>query len=184
MAIALHRAQHACAGIATAGFLIYVADAVTGKRIPSVKLEFFGYHQDRIKKPKTPRKYNILSKFLTKTTGKDGTLILKDKELSGDYQWMIMLFFSGRAFGARLSLIPISISRLYRGIYKGKMPLAGGENAIFFAPAADITVNFKGNAFARTQKRDFSRLAGKTVYSKGKMPLKSGKLGSRPLRFR
>ena len=70
------------------GELYYVADAVTGKVIPSTKIEFFGYKIVHRKKPGLLKKYDILSKRITKTTGKDGTLLIKNGELPNTYQWM------------------------------------------------------------------------------------------------
>ena len=88
-----------------------------------------------------------------------------------------MLIFFWRAFGARLSLIPISISRLYRGIYKGKMLLTGGENAIFFAPAAGKQCNFqKVKCLKKEAKNRFFRACGgQTVHLKGEIPLAGAK---------
>ena len=71
------------------GSLYYLTDAITGQPIPSANLEFFGYQQQRLKKPGKDRRYNILIKRLTKTTAKDGTLLLKPSELDRKYQWMI-----------------------------------------------------------------------------------------------
>ena len=70
------------------GELFYVADAVTGKAVPSTKIEFFGYKTVRRKKPGLLKKYDILSKRITKTTGEDGTLFVKNGDLSEKYQWM------------------------------------------------------------------------------------------------
>ena len=87
-------------------------------------------------------------------------------------------FFLGAPSARDLSLIPISISRLYRGIYKGKMPLAGGENAIFFRACGGQTVHFlKGKMpIAGGENAIFFAPAAETVHFKnGKMPLAGGK---------
>ena len=63
------------------GELFYIADAVTGKPIPSAKVEFFGYDIVHRKKPGLLKKYDILTQRITKTTGQDGTLFVKNGEL-------------------------------------------------------------------------------------------------------
>lgn len=71
------------------GELFYVADAVTGKPVASAKVEFFGYDTVRREKPGLLKKHDFISKRLTKTTDKDGTLFIKNDELSNKYRWMI-----------------------------------------------------------------------------------------------
>ena len=52
-----------------------------------------------------------------------------------------------RIFGRGFLFFSENFSRLRRAnsaFFKGKMPLVGRETAIFFAPAAGKTVDFKG----------------------------------------
>ncbi|MGB1260819.1 MAG: MG2 domain-containing protein, partial [Akkermansiaceae bacterium] len=70
------------------GELHYLADARTGKAIANAEVEIFGYYQKRRKKPGIVRKYDIFTKRVTKTTGADGTFIIKNGELDSNYQWM------------------------------------------------------------------------------------------------
>ncbi len=71
------------------GILFYVADSITGTAIPASQLEFFGYHQVRREQPGLLRKYDVLTKRVTKTTGNDGTLLVKNGELDSNFRWMI-----------------------------------------------------------------------------------------------
>ncbi len=71
------------------GELYYVADAITGKGISNVNVEFFGYRQTYRKKNNLLRKHDFFTKRFAKKTGEDGTLIIKNGELSSDFQWMV-----------------------------------------------------------------------------------------------
>lgn len=71
------------------GTLYYLCDATTGTPLPSASFEFFGYQQKYLKKPGLLRKYNILTKRIQKTSGKDGTLLIPASEMPSSYRWMI-----------------------------------------------------------------------------------------------
>ncbi len=58
----------------------YVADAVTGKPLAGVKLDFFGYRQNRV--PGT-RTYNITTKSFSTTTDKDGQVFPGARQTAG-----------------------------------------------------------------------------------------------------
>ncbi|MCP5534803.1 MAG: alpha-2-macroglobulin [Akkermansiaceae bacterium] len=71
------------------GELYYLAEAITGKPIPNARFEFFGFDIQHRKNPGLLKKYDILTKRVTKTSAKDGTLFIKNNELPNNYQWMI-----------------------------------------------------------------------------------------------
>ncbi len=70
------------------GKLFYVADALTGKPVASAKIEFFGYEVVRREKPGLLKKHDFISKRVTKTTGKNGSLLIKNEELNNKFRWM------------------------------------------------------------------------------------------------
>ncbi|MBK1832173.1 hypothetical protein JIN77_15655 [Verrucomicrobiaceae bacterium R5-34] len=70
------------------GELYYVADAITGKAIAGAKIELFGYYQQYRKENNRLRRYDVHTKRAERTTGDDGTVIIKNEELSTQYQWM------------------------------------------------------------------------------------------------
>jgi uncharacterized protein YfaS (alpha-2-macroglobulin family) len=65
----------------------YVADAITGKPIPDVTLDYFGYRQIQVQ-PFKPN-YRVETAGFTKTTDQDGQIFLDDKSQSNQYQWLI-----------------------------------------------------------------------------------------------
>ncbi|BDS06872.1 alpha-2-macroglobulin [Oceaniferula spumae] len=71
------------------GELYYVADAITGKAIAGATVEFFGYRQEYRKENNRFRKYDFHTKRAVKTTGDDGTVLIKNGELPNNYQWMV-----------------------------------------------------------------------------------------------
>lgn len=84
----------------------FIADAVTGKPIQNININFFGYKQQYSRKGKG---YNITTVNLEKTTDQNGQCIIGASEYKNNYQWLITarnakgrlayLGFSGIWFG-------------------------------------------------------------------------------------
>ncbi|UCH22029.1 MAG: alpha-2-macroglobulin [Deltaproteobacteria bacterium] len=64
----------------------FVADAVNGKPITGVQLEFFGYYQKRIK---NTQRYRIRTRSFTHHSDQDGQVILEAGQLSDKYNWLV-----------------------------------------------------------------------------------------------
>ena len=72
------------------GHYYYVADAVTGKPLHGLDLEFFGYRQESTKWTKAVgRRYNIFTKKFTSKTDDFGQVTPKQSELENRYSWLI-----------------------------------------------------------------------------------------------
>ncbi len=68
----------------------FVADAATGKPLPKVNLEFFGYRQESTKLGKLiGRKYHVLTSHFSEFTNKNGQVIPDPKDYERYYQWLI-----------------------------------------------------------------------------------------------
>jgi uncharacterized protein YfaS (alpha-2-macroglobulin family) len=74
------------------GSIYFVSDALTGKALPKIKLDFFGYWQKGIDRKLIDkvvgRQYNIETKALTVETNEDGLAILGPDSLPRSYQWI------------------------------------------------------------------------------------------------
>jgi uncharacterized protein YfaS (alpha-2-macroglobulin family) len=74
------------------GSIYFVSDALTGKALPKIKLDFFGYWQKGIDRKLIDkvvgRQYNIETKALTVETNEDGLAILGPDSLPHSYQWI------------------------------------------------------------------------------------------------
>ncbi len=68
----------------------YVADAVTGKPLPGMNLEFFGYRQEYIEGWKSiGRRYNVLTTAFAENTDGVGQVLPAAKDFQQNYQWLI-----------------------------------------------------------------------------------------------
>jgi uncharacterized protein YfaS (alpha-2-macroglobulin family) len=65
--------------------LYYVADAVTGKALADVNIDFFGYRTERIKATK---RYRIRHTSLTRPTNNEGLLILGPADAPKNMSWL------------------------------------------------------------------------------------------------
>ncbi|MBW3597623.1 MAG: alpha-2-macroglobulin [Planctomycetes bacterium] len=65
--------------------LYYVADAVTGKPVPGVNLEFFGYQQKHL----ANNVFRIYTSNFAERTGPDGMAAPDPRDLRNDYQWLV-----------------------------------------------------------------------------------------------
>ncbi len=65
--------------------LYYVADAVSGKALAGVNLEFFGY---RTRSIKGTNRYRILHRELNKETDKNGLVIVEPSQMAQNMSWL------------------------------------------------------------------------------------------------
>ena len=66
--------------------MYFVADALTGKPLSKIKVEFFGWRQERV--PNTQRDYRVLTKQHAEFTDDDGLILTDQKLLDNNYQWI------------------------------------------------------------------------------------------------
>lgn len=66
--------------------LYYVADAITGEPIPGMKVEFFGWQQERIEKNR--RQYRIRTQQHAEFTDAQGAIVTDEKLMARDLQWL------------------------------------------------------------------------------------------------
>lgn len=76
------------------GNYYYVADAVSGKPLPNLKLDFFGYRMQHISGPDfvnrvLGRTANIHTASFSKTTNESGEVIVKPEDDKEHHQWLI-----------------------------------------------------------------------------------------------
>ncbi|MHC4946022.1 MAG: MG2 domain-containing protein, partial [Planctomycetota bacterium] len=73
------------------GTWIYVADALTGEPVPKANVEFFGYRQERVESKirRIFRHYNVLTDHFAEFTDGQGQLVLKEKDLATNFNWLI-----------------------------------------------------------------------------------------------
>ncbi|MFI4875404.1 MAG: MG2 domain-containing protein, partial [Blastopirellula sp. JB062] len=67
--------------------LYYVTDAVTGKPLPGVNVEFFGYRQDNVR---GTNKFLLTTKNFAEKTDADGQIKLDASQLSDRMQWIVI----------------------------------------------------------------------------------------------
>ncbi|OYW18822.1 MAG: alpha-2-macroglobulin, partial [Planctomycetales bacterium 12-60-4] len=66
----------------------YVADAVSGRPIEKANVEFFGWMQENVQRK--PNQFRILTKDFAEFSDADGQVILDEKRLPPNHQWLIM----------------------------------------------------------------------------------------------
>jgi uncharacterized protein YfaS (alpha-2-macroglobulin family) len=77
--------------------LLFVADARTGKPLPGVTLEAFGYRNQWVNDPVTHAgRHELTVREATVTTNADGQAILEQTQASTDHQWLITASGDGR----------------------------------------------------------------------------------------
>jgi uncharacterized protein YfaS (alpha-2-macroglobulin family) len=65
--------------------LYYVADAVTGKALAGIDIDFFGYRTRHIK---GTQRYRVLHARLTRQTDKNGLVLIKPTEMADNLAWL------------------------------------------------------------------------------------------------
>jgi uncharacterized protein YfaS (alpha-2-macroglobulin family) len=65
--------------------LYYVADAVSGKALSEMNIDFFGYRTQHIKGTK---RYRVIYRRLKKQTNADGLVVVKPHEMSHQMSWL------------------------------------------------------------------------------------------------
>ena len=73
--------------------LYYVADAVNGKPLAGVAIDFFGY---RTKQIKGKNRYRIRHKDFSRQTDEDGQIILSPTEMDNNLNWLATVSADGR----------------------------------------------------------------------------------------
>lgn len=73
------------------GHMFFVADAMTGRPLPKMNLEFFGYRQENAGKLNrvVGRDYHILVSQFAEFTDGNGLAFPKEKDLDPQYQWLV-----------------------------------------------------------------------------------------------
>jgi uncharacterized protein YfaS (alpha-2-macroglobulin family) len=72
------------------GSYVFVADAVSGKPLPGINVEFFGYRQESVNWQKAiGRHYNVLTTAFAEYTDADGQIMPARKDLEQHHQWLI-----------------------------------------------------------------------------------------------
>jgi uncharacterized protein YfaS (alpha-2-macroglobulin family) len=138
----------------------FVADAVSGQPISGVNLEFFGYHQKRIK---NTQRYRIVTRSFTRRSDQDGGVILDAGQLSNTYNWLVTASTpSGRL--AFMGFSGVWYSNYYDAEYNQTKTLFVTDRPVY---RPGHTVKFKAwLRQAKYDQEDQSRFAGRrlTVY--------------------
>ncbi len=66
--------------------MYFVADAVTGEPISKMKVDFFGWKQERVEN--TKRQFRLVTQQLAEFTDKEGMIETDAKLMNRDYQWL------------------------------------------------------------------------------------------------
>ncbi len=134
--------------------LYYVADAVSGKVLPSVNLEFFGY---RTRSIKGTNRYHIIHRDLKKETDKNGLVIVKPAQMAQNMSWLT----TATTRAGRLAFLGFSnvwYPNYYDSEYNQTKTLIMTDRPVY-RPAQ--TVKFKAWVrHARYDKDDASAFAG------------------------
>jgi len=69
------------------GQFLFVGDAISGRPIAKANVEFFGYRQEWVK---GSHNYHLRVSDSAEFTDESGVIILQDKTLPDDYQWLII----------------------------------------------------------------------------------------------
>ena len=135
---------------------LYVGDAVSGEPIPKANVEFFGYRMER----RRDRSFNILIKQFAELTGKDGEVILGEKELPSHYQWLIVARGESNRF-AFLGYTHAWFGRHHDQQYHQKRVFTITDRPVY-RPGQKVQYKF-WLRHAQYDKADTSDFAGQTV---------------------
>lgn len=118
----------------------YVADAVSGKPLAGVNVEFFGYRQDYIEGWKSiGRRYNVLTTAFAEFTNPDGQLTPARKDFEQGYQWLVTATTAdGRL--AYLGFSPVWYGHYYDQEYNQRKVFGITDRPVY---RPDQKVNFK-----------------------------------------
>jgi uncharacterized protein YfaS (alpha-2-macroglobulin family) len=135
----------------------YVADAVGGKPLSGVDLEFFGYDQKRVK---NASRYRISTRSFTRRSDRDGGVTLDAGELSSTYNWLV----TARTPEGRLAFLGFSgvwYTDYYDAEYNQTKTLFLTDRPVY---RPGHTVKFKAwLRQAKYDQEDQSRFAGRRV---------------------
>ena len=132
----------------------YVADAVTGKALADVEIDFFGYRSERIKET---RRYRIHHTSFTRPTNDDGILILGPDQAPKNMSWLA----TARTKAGRLAFLGFSnvwYPNYYDNEYNQTKTLIMTDRPVY---RPSQTVKFKAWVrAAKYDKDDTSTFAG------------------------
>ena len=75
------------------GVYFYLADAVSGKALPKMNVEFFGYKTEPVDNKlinTLGRSYNILTKDFAESTDAQGQIVATNNMINPEYQWLVI----------------------------------------------------------------------------------------------
>jgi len=95
----------------------FVADAVTGKPLPGVNVEFFGYRQERTStlQTKLGRRYNVLTTNFAEFTDQDGQVFPDPEDFEKKYSWLIVATTKGDGERTTGRLATLGFSHVWYG---------------------------------------------------------------------
>lgn len=115
--------------------LYYVADAEDGKPVDHAHLEFFGYRQENIGR----NRYAVRVSQFAEYTDANGQSIPDPKDLSSDYQWVVVARTKQGRF-AYLGFDGIWYGRLYDSVYQQNKVFVTTDRPVY---RPDQTMKFK-----------------------------------------
>ena len=142
--------------------LYYVADAVSGQPVPNAKVDFFGWRQEYLKQTKgviLKRRYNIHTKKFAKTTDADGQVILDQKTMPRNFQWLARVSGEGDRH-AYLGFSGVWYNNRHDAEYKATKAFAVSDRPVY-RPGQEV--NYKvWLRHAQYDQEDVSQFAGAT----------------------
>ncbi|MBU1599189.1 alpha-2-macroglobulin, partial [bacterium] len=143
------------------GAYFFVADAVSGKPLPNVNVEFFGYRREPVKRKEVGRDWNILTNDSAEFTDENGQVILTSKDFDSSHHWMIIATTeSGRL--AYLGFCGIWYSNYYDHEYNQVKVFSITDRPVY-RPNQPVRFKFWVN-HARYDQEDRSSFANTSFY--------------------
>lgn len=135
---------------------LYVGDAVSGQPIPKANVEIFGYRMER----RRDRSINLLIKQFAEYSDENGQVILGEKELPNNYQWLIIARGERNRF-AFLGYTHAWFGRHHDQQYQQKRVFTITDRPVY-RPGQKVHYKF-WLRHAQYDKADTSDFAGQTV---------------------
>ncbi len=135
--------------------LYYVADAVSGRALSGVEIDFFGYRTERIK---GTQRHRVIHKHLKKQTGSDGLVVINPADMSQQMSWLATVA-DGEGRLAFLGFTNVWYPNYYDTEYNQTKTLIMTDRPVY-RPAQ--TVKFKAWVrHAKYDQEDTSSFAGR-----------------------
>lgn len=136
--------------------MYFVADAVTGKPLSKIKVEFFGWKQERVEK--TKRDYLVHTKQHAEFSDAEGCVLTENQLIDQDYQWLVTAKNSDGRF-AYLGFSRVWYSRHHHSDHHQRKAYVVTDRPVY---RPDQTVKFKfWMREAKYEKTDSSQFANK-----------------------